>query len=655
MAGPGFCICTALLVLASSTVWADDIHCDIVIAGGSTASLAAAITAAEADTSLTVCFTEITDWPGGQMTSGGVPAIDFGGENSHVENQPASFRDFFNHLDGNPGGCTVSIKCYLPNKLVETWINPRLARSPNLKVFLRTAVVDTSRAPNGDVTSIDVVQRTPRDNYTEYSQRFSDIFQDWYSPDDSAYFTKELHTLHGRVFVEATEFGDMLVSGDFDYAQGIEIPDETSTLLDSTCGQVWTTTFYMSLAEQAPANPTPVPAGDAGGLPFSPTQSAEAWHHGWEWRRSWCNGDRDTECGFNNTNVGDVTQQNLGNDLDTAYILLPIQDVKAQRPWKGGLDPAALRMLEDRAYAYFHWMNTTAPNADWSQRIVLNYTTAGTGHGLSKMPYLRDTRRAIGLDGFRLTYDKNMNYYNESSPYTGYRFYDTIALGNYNDDVHHLKICTYPDYMLDHTTKPYYIPFRALTVQNSSNFLVAGKTMAQTFHANGATRLHPSEWTSGVAAGGTAVLMLRNNWTTKDALDNIASVKQYLNSSAIGQPLEWRIVDPNHAQIGYQCATSIGRCVGVDKNVTHTAVYPNNTCHDECRGLADNEWLALDQFWSLVPGTDYIQPIEPSTLLKKSIANSQVLPASEVKSVDEQTKAKLVTSTKFEGYYLCSL
>ena len=51
--------------------------------------------------------------------------------------------------------------------------------------------------------------------------------------------------------------------------------------------------------------------------------------------RAWCNGDPSTECGYNNTNVGDVTQQNLGNDLDTAYIMLPEQDVTAQRPWTG--------------------------------------------------------------------------------------------------------------------------------------------------------------------------------------------------------------------------------------------------------------------------------------------------------------------------------
>ena len=32
--------------------------------------------------------------------------------------------------------------------------------------------------------------------------------------------------------------------------------------------------------------------------------------------------------------------------------------------------------------------------------------------------------------------------------------------------------------------------------------------MAESFRANANTRLHPSEWTTGVAAGGAAVLMV---------------------------------------------------------------------------------------------------------------------------------------------------
>jgi NADPH-dependent 2,4-dienoyl-CoA reductase/sulfur reductase-like enzyme len=97
------CMAAAGSALAQTTV-----ECDIVILGGSTASLAAAITAAEADPSLSVCFTEITDWPGGQMSSGGVPAIDFGPSNDNPAVWPASFADAMNWIGPNPGACSVS-------------------------------------------------------------------------------------------------------------------------------------------------------------------------------------------------------------------------------------------------------------------------------------------------------------------------------------------------------------------------------------------------------------------------------------------------------------------------------------------------------------------------------------------------------------------
>jgi hypothetical protein len=191
--------------------------CDVVVAGGSTASLAAAITAAEAAPELVVCFTEITDWPGGQMTAGGVPAIDFDGPNEQPENQPASFRsamasipgDGLHHTggmgSGSPGACSVSTKCYLPNVLVESWIMPRLSKSRNLKVFLRTAIVETHRDnASGAVLSVTAVQRQPRSGVPEWSARLSDELPDWYSRSDSPAFTKRVLTLTGKIFVEGT-------------------------------------------------------------------------------------------------------------------------------------------------------------------------------------------------------------------------------------------------------------------------------------------------------------------------------------------------------------------------------------------------------------------------------------------------------------------
>ena len=52
--------------------------CDVVVAGGSLASAGAAVAASEASNSTRICFLEITDWPGGQASAGGIPAMDFG-------------------------------------------------------------------------------------------------------------------------------------------------------------------------------------------------------------------------------------------------------------------------------------------------------------------------------------------------------------------------------------------------------------------------------------------------------------------------------------------------------------------------------------------------------------------------------------------------
>lgn len=84
----------------------------------------------------------------------------------------------------------------------------------------------------------------------------------------------------------------------------------------------------------------------------------------------------------------------------------------------------------------------------------------------------------------------------------GNHFYDTVALTNYPADIHPLDNCQYPsDVLLSTKTCPSYLPLRALTVDKIPNLLVSGKTMSQSFHANAATRLHPSEWSSGLSAG----------------------------------------------------------------------------------------------------------------------------------------------------------
>jgi hypothetical protein len=110
---------------------------------------------------------------------------------------------------------------------------------------------------------------------------------------------------------------------------------------------------------------------------------------------------------------------------------------------------------------------------------------------------------------------------------------------------------------------PYYLPFRALTVDTAPNVLTAGKTMAMSFAANTAlpapspqtlehgfraraeigfvrweaAREHPDEFNAGVAAGAAAALMVQHGWTTEKV--DVAALQGLLASPGIGQPLSW--------------------------------------------------------------------------------------------------------------------
>lgn len=681
--------CSAAAVQAWCAAQANTIACDIAVAGGSTASLAAALTAAEADPTLSVCFTDWTDWPGGQMTSGGVPAIDFGGLNEHSANQPASFRSAMESIpgdgaafdpvshegSGSPGACSVSSKCYRPNVLVDDWIVPRLEKAKNLRVFLRTVITNSTRGPNGILTELHAVQRSVVPGAAEWSMRLSDELPDWYTPTDSAIFTKRKLIIRAQVFIDATELGDVLATSGSRLAQGIEYPFENSTTFEH-CGQSQTLTFFMELLDSPAPAPTPTrqqpPWGSDEGRAFDGSKGSKwvldkdhGWLHSWTWRRSF---DPTGNRSLYSVNVGDISQQNTGNDLDTAYLFLPLPIVvaEAHNGWRGGLNRTALRMLEDRAYGWFWNMRNISSHLDTSypERLSLSYTTAGTRHGLSKVPYFRDTRRAFGIDGWRLMHEPLRDTYGPA----GTQFEDTVALGDYDDDIHHLKNgssaafkinCDYSNLggpeSRGEGAKPYYIPLRALLVGDTRNLLVAGKTMSQSFHANSNTRLHPSEWTSGVAAGGTAVMMARNGWTSTDALMHVRQVQNFLNSSAVGQPLQWTGLPPATLPVGWVC--ELDRCLHVGESgadATRGKVYNTSTCGNQCNPLAGDEWLASDADWLPWHTAEDNIRATLATSLKKSTVPAQQLPPSRTRSVAAGTLCRKLAATTFDDHFLCT-
>eukprot|EP01079_Euglenida_sp_SAG-EU17-18_P011913 gene11913-2172_t len=757
------------------------VQCDVFIAGGSTASLAAAIATVALlprdpvpyDAS---CGLHLCNACGGQPSG---PVLTAHRTISHRRKRgprlpdpstmPASWGSFMAAVPGNPGACSVSIKCYRPNWLVKFWVRPKLASLPNLKrtpqpplpgcfdaacpgssTCKRSAYAPacaptdtrmlgthhTRVCPNGAPVRTCHPACGKVDPRLEWQARLSDDLPDWYSPEDSPRFTKQLLQFSAKVFIDASELGDILMTSGVPARQGVETPQESSPTCNSTCGQAATFTYYTTRLP-APAPPPDVPDGGDEGLPFgnwtqvplappqvpsplaclasgnlsdpglrtpgpcpdpgntvTPTATCPAtpqadWLHTWTWRRALCACNTSLLA----VNAGDVTQQNLYNDYRLAHSPAPagpsicsalgggqeaqaavapavvprqpalrvppcaatplalhirngyiFQDVDLARRsvnstagWVGGLNLFQLRRAEDRAYgACWATRNQSHLAGADPATITLDFATSGTLHGLSKFPYLRGTRRSVGLDGFLLTYpalDGDVPAgepppANGSTGSAGYRFRDTPHLNAAMQCIHG---CTLPNYTETHITRPYYVPFRALTNAQAGNLLVAGKTIAETFHANGATRLHPSEWTTGNAAGAAAVLMVRNGWDSAAVLRNVGQLQDFLRGGPLRTPLEWQgLPPPPAAAAGFVC--QLDRCFTVpqDSHYPHLA----SSCNDlPCTSILKTvDWLANKAYWKLSADEKTIIATQ-DTVLKKSEVNSGILPSDQLHHV----------------------
>eukprot|EP01084_Bolivina_argentea_P175721 304234_1 len=498
----------------------------------------------------------------------GVSAIDFGSKNRESKNQPKSFRELIKAISANgnnPGECSVSIYCYQPQNLMNKYILPLLNNlSQYITVYDRTVIIKTTAENNNKyITSVNAIQRKPINSSNEWTYLFSKQFQDWYSPNDSKLFTKTEYKFNGKIFIEASEFGDIILTSNINVSQGVETPIENSTTCNEECGQALTFTFFVKLLSYIPNNYPIIPPGNGNGEPY--TYNNKTWLNAWIYRRAF---DSNPSKGKNYINYNDITQQNwggtysgrLGNDYDNGYILLPIKLSKEQVKngnWSGGINITALSEAEQRAFGWYHYFintsnesNTTTQFNFTSKQLIMDINQSETAYGLSKYPYFRDTRRPYGLFGFKLNHSTMLPLYNETSKNgnynVGYKFKDRIAIGNYPFDMHLLYEClnnnSYPNYINQKNKQnvPFYIPFRSIANNELNNLLFAGKVIAQSFYANAATREHPTEWNTGVAAGGTAFYMIINNINDSETVYNqIEKLQQLLQEQYIDQPLDW--------------------------------------------------------------------------------------------------------------------
>jgi hypothetical protein len=522
-------------------------YCDVIIAGGTTAAVAAAVAAA--DVGAKACLIEPTEWVGGQLTASGVSAIDWAWHKigtydvGAISKQPANVTPNFRNIAdaiGNPGGCWVSKNCYEPKNLLTGPLGALVGRYGQI-VVLKQAVVKRLEMRNGRITKIVAVQRTakPGVSWGGYDKLPSEDVPDWYRETASARYDKttvELSSGYSRpaVFIDATEWGELLALSGASYLQGVET-SESSTNADDTCGQSTVFPFVQRMNASATSEAA-LPEATAQSRAFysmsvGPNETAaQKWDKIWRYRR--VKGSAST------AQTGDLSEQNWnpGNDYPFGYLFKSKARTADERGnWQGGVDYAVMAGAERHAYGWHTWFKQQGGSL--GARVTLDRGVLGTGHGLAKLPYIRDTRRSIGLSGFVL---KSSDLRGPASNKTGTAFDDRVAIGTYAMDIHGLSGCRYPAYIAQagHETLPFFIPFRALTNKDVDNLLVAGKTMAQTFLANAATRLHPIEWATGTAAGASAAHMARWGIGSGEALRNIRDIQNVVKART---PINWTI------------------------------------------------------------------------------------------------------------------
>ena len=181
----------------------------------------------------------------------------------------------------------------------------------------------------------------------------------------------------------------------------------------------------------------------------------------------------------------------------------------------------------------------------------------GTASGLSRYPYIRESRRLLGRPGFGypdgfLIYETDISV-EESELQRGrpFVFTDSLGVGQYPIDFHacvdeenfapHPRDIDYEGAILSY---PYQIPLRALIPQRIDNLLAGAKNIAATHIAAASYRVHPVEWAIGSAAGNAASFALTEDVYPASVVDGLPRELDQLRSlqaqvESLGNPIEF--------------------------------------------------------------------------------------------------------------------
>lgn len=486
---------------------------DIVIIGGGLGGCSAALSALRQGKR--VVMTEPSDWIGGQLTSQGVPPdehrwIETRGANSSYRELRTRIRDYYRTQTPlvaaarenpllNPGNGSVSRLCCEPQvalKVLEDWLAPYVA-SGQLKILRQT--VPTSADVDGDR-----VQAITVTNTTSGSSQ----------------------VLRGKIFVDATELGDLLPLTGAEFTVGSDAKAQTNELHAGNKArpdnqQAFTVCFaaeYVAGADHIIDRP----------------ESYEFWRDfvpqltpPWpgkllDWTYTHPRSGQPRQLGFNPTGgpakgvinlwlyrrIIDRSQFEAGSyGGDVSLINWPQNDYLP-----GNLIGVSAEEAQDHIHragqlslSLLHWMQTEAPRDDGGMGfpgLRLRPDIMGTADGLAKMPYIRESRRIQAeftvLEEHVGREQRSMLLGQAPAEIRAAQFADSVGVGAYAIDLHP---STGGDNYIDFETLPFQIPLGSLLPVRLENLLPACKNIGVTHLTGGCYRLHPVEWGIGEAVG----------------------------------------------------------------------------------------------------------------------------------------------------------
>jgi len=481
--------------------------CEVLIAGGGTGGVAAALAAARGGRG--VVLLEETDWIGGQMTAQGVSALD---EHEHIESfgGTRSYYDLRNAIrscygQANPGNCWVT----------------RLAFEPEVAVRVLEQML-----PAG----VQVCRRAKTVSVTTEADRVTEIVA--LGLDDG-----RLLRFRPELVIDATELGDLLPLAGAEYVVGAETIAQTGEAQaqpaepKAHCVQSFTYTFACERRPAGENHVIPKPekyphyrdaqpyslkievhggeiyGEESGWLQYSLYEQLPGTKGGlWTYRRL-------------------VEKENLtmfnwpGNDYRDRSIL----DCSALGAAK------ALQDAKRVSLGFLYWLQTEQR----APELLLRPDVMGTPDGLSKHPYIRESRR---LKARKTIVESEVSAKYQKGPVAA-GFPDSVGIGWYPIDIHRSG----PDDVgASCRTKPFQIPLGALLPVRVANLIAGAKNIGTTHITNGCYRLHPVEWNVGEAAGALAAFSLEKKLAPAAVREDPSALRDFqdrlLNE---GVPLAW--------------------------------------------------------------------------------------------------------------------